>query len=405
MSVILDALKRAEQERKKASEKVHQGFGTAEPKKRRIYLIALGGAACLAIVLLVVPFLFKSKPVQPLTAAAVATPPVTSPVNSPTPVAPAPVNSLAPVAPAPAVNLEKVNVTASPEKKPSPAASVKKGSEKPEAVTVKERRWPPEKGLEEQGDKAQKRLEAKQFEKPQGPLIAKRSEMPLPKKQSRPEGAQRESHEQPEVSVVENRIVIKPVDDGRITQLYNLAVRETEKGNVEEAVKLYKNVLAERPGHAEVLNNLGVLAMKEGHNREAIAYFRTCLLSRGDYEKAYNNLGLVLLKEGEKVQAEEAFRKSIEIDKSRIEPYLNLISLLRSEKRFEEALKVLETALAGGTREPTVYLSYALIKDEMHDYREAVKFYRQYLNSGGRRDERVLERLKFLEENQSAKGR
>jgi hypothetical protein len=63
--------------------------------------------------------------------------------------------------------------------------------------------------------------------------------------------------------------------------------------------------------------------------------------------------------------------------------------------------------LRRGLRAAQLYLSAALIKDELGQYEDAIKYYRHYLQTSSQKDDRrrVIERLAFLEENKSAEGR
>jgi Tfp pilus assembly protein PilF len=196
-----------------------------------------------------------------------------------------------------------------------------------------------------------------------------------------------------------SQVLISSIDNEKINATYNEALKETERGNTKGAKRLYQTILEEQPSHIEALNNLGVIAMKEGVSDEALFYFNKVLQYKKDYGKAYNNIGLLMMKEGKKGLAEEYFRKSIELGKDSMEPSLNLAALLRTEKRYEEAGRILAGLIGANIRNKSLFLSYALIKDEMGQYDEAIKYYKLYLREGGGAGERneVVERIKALE--------
>jgi Flp pilus assembly protein TadD len=205
----------------------------------------------------------------------------------------------------------------------------------------------------------------------------------------------------------DSTVIVQKMTSERITTNYNNALRAAEQGKTEEARKLYMAVLVDQPDNIEALNNLGVLAMRENNTKEALFYFRRILEYRKDYAKAYNNLGIIMLRERETKIAEEYFRKAIEVAPEGIEPYLNLVALMRSEKRLDEANRLLDVLLRKGQRGGQVFLSAALIKDDMGQYDDAIKYYRYYLQTSPQNQDRrkVVERLSFLEESQSAAGR
>jgi tetratricopeptide (TPR) repeat protein len=354
MSVILDALKKAQTERKDLTKNLPY-----DPKKRPqktrwpIYLFA-SVVFCVLLVFLLIPG--SKKPARPpvMESKVVQARPESPPVA--TEKAPLVMQSTAPVAALP---------------------TERSGTQRVATKDVK-----PVKEQKKIGMPLSKHETDKK-----GPPVAESSQQVSPQDGS--------------------KVLITSVDHEKINATYNEAIKETDKGNITGAKGLYQSILAEQPNHIEALNNLGVFAMREGNTKEALFYFNKVLQYKKDYGKAYNNIGLLMMKDGQGRLAEEYFRKSIEIGKDGIEPSLNLAALLRSEKRYEEASRLLEGFISGNTKNRSLYLSYALIKDDMGWYEEAIKYYKLYLREGGGMGERneVIERLKTLENAQSLKSR
>ncbi|HAR96367.1 MAG TPA: hypothetical protein DCR97_10465 [Deltaproteobacteria bacterium] len=206
----------------------------------------------------------------------------------------------------------------------------------------------------------------------------------------------------------EQSIIVKTTDvKDTAAQMYNSALGQMELGRSEEARRSYLAALAHKPDDSETLNNLGVLVMNGGNTRDAFSYFKMALSSRDDYAKAHNNLGILYMKEGQNRPAEEHLRRALKLDPGGVEPYLNLSALLRSEGRFEEASRLLAGLLKNGCKQPIVYLSHGIINDEMGNYPEAITYYREYLSKAlqGAERSRVTERLKVLEGLRSAGNR
>lgn len=390
MSVILDALKKAQQERKTISKKISFGFTKGSSKPKRTLYIIIAGLLCFVLILTFLPVLYKtlfSKPQtlvvkQPLPSKAIQTKQVTAQTPQ--------LSTQAAVLPEAKAQIEeKSKESVIPEKAKATETIIQtpKLSETKKAKT--------EQTTGDSNAENAKKLYTEHIKELKKQANRKTSSFI----------AERKTKEFNE-PIGDTQVIVKRVNDEKITFLYNEALKEANKGNIDEAKKIYMTILVERPNHVEVLNNLGALAMKEGNIREAMFYFRKILEYKKDYEKAYNNMGLIMMREGEYKLAEEHFRKSIELDKDSVEPYLNLSALLRGEKRFEEASKLLEILLKKGEKDPTVHLSYALIKDEMGQYEDAIKHYRYYLREGGKHAEKnmVIERLKQLEENQYRKN-
>jgi Flp pilus assembly protein TadD len=204
----------------------------------------------------------------------------------------------------------------------------------------------------------------------------------------------------PDVEKDAGLVSVRKNDQTSTVSAYNQAVRADEKGDTVEAKRLYLAVLRDRPNDVETLNNLGVMAMNQGNSAEALYYFRKILEIKKDYDKAYNNIGLILFNLGDKKQAESYFRGAIKSNQTSVEPYLNLSALLRSDKRLEDASQLLGLLIRRGERNPSVHLSYAIVRDEMGQTEDAIRHYRYYLREGSPSEykKRVAERLKTIEE-------
>lgn len=355
MSVILDALKKAQDERKDLTKNLPYKPKKKLQKNQWIVYVAASIVFCVLIVFLLIPG--AKKPVQTplMETKAVQAPPLSPPV----------------VAKKDSTIMQQASTAiVVPEEQPA-ARNITTGKyAKPIKEPMKVAAMPSQRETEKKS-----------------PAITESPQQPGPKDES--------------------RVSITMVDQEKINAAYNEAIKETEKGNFTGAKRLYQTILVEQPNHIEALNNLGVIAMKEGSTNEALFYFNKVLQFKKDYGKAYNNIGLLKMKDGQKKLAEEYFRKSIELGKDSIEPSLNLAALLRTEKRYEEASRLLEGFVNTNIKNGSLYLSYALIKDDMGHFEEAIKYYRLYLREGGGTGERneVLERLKTLENIQSSKNR
>ena len=195
------------------------------------------------------------------------------------------------------------------------------------------------------------------------------------------------------------KAIEKKPADGSVDSMYNEALRQQQSGRTREAKTMYKQILSKQPGHIETLNNLGVMSVHEGNTQEALFYFKRILEYRKNYSKAYNNIGLVAMKDGDRQLAEEYLRKAISLEPDDPEPYLNLSALLRSQGRLQEAAKLLEIPIQKKSKEPALFLSYAVIKDNLGQYEDAARYYRQYLSSirtpASRKD--IIERLQYIE--------
>ena len=358
MSIILDALKKAQEERKRITQ---TGFprisaGKTANRQRLAFYVVAGGLVCLILIVLFFPF--RKKPAQVQTAAVKSSPVVVA--------APVKTESPAKVEPPPMKAETKISVPANP--------------------PVKEN------------------LQSPQLKKQ--PETLQKAAAYVPKRKARPKQQLQDTRETM-LPQEDTKVVVRKADDEKIMNAFNEAIEETKNGRLEVAKGLYLGILEEKPDYVEALNNLGVIAMRQDNLDEALSAFRKCLGYKKDYAKAYNNIGLVMMTRGDTKVAEEYFRKSIEMDRDKVEPYLNLAAIMRSEKRYDEASKLLESLVGRQVRDASLYLSLAIIKDETGKYNDAIQYYRYHLGMGGSRGERnnIVNRLKILEEKQATTNR
>jgi Tfp pilus assembly protein PilF len=356
MSIIQDALKKAQEDRKKTNSREIPYHLSGVQRKSKTVVYAVAGLICVAVALayLYIPYFHKPKQI---TQSAVIQPPV-------------------PAKPAQAVVIVP---PISEVQKPAKETRGEKRAiiEKPAApVTL---------------DRKQKPVDAKI-----STVHAQRTAIlfPVKKKIMDAELAGRQDRMNEPARAVE-----KKTDDGSADSIYNEALREQQSGRIREAKIIYKQILAKQPDHIETLNNLGVIAIYEGNTQEALFYFKRILEYKKNYSKAYNNIGLIAMRDGDRRLAEEYLRKAISLEPDDPGPYMNLSALLRSQGRLQEAAKLLEIPIQKKAKDPELFLSYAVIKDNLGQYEDAARYYRQYLSSirtpASRKD--IIERLQYIE--------
>ncbi len=85
--------------------------------------------------------------------------------------------------------------------------------------------------------------------------------------------------------------------DGRASALL-------ERGDVEQAMAIWQELLQQKPGDVTLLNRLGIAYTQAKDYTRAESYFRQALAEDPDEPQAYFNLGLLQMKQGQTDQAE-----------------------------------------------------------------------------------------------------
>jgi Tfp pilus assembly protein PilF len=366
MNIIHDALKKAQEHRKEKPAGIPYG-NVPEAKKRPQFIVIAVVAIAAVIVIghLLIPA-FHPKKVTPIKRAESTKPaqPAAQPVQTAPPTA-------AQVQPVP----QKVPETQQQLQKPAG----------PAVQTVMNTQGPsPDKGVP----------------RTVNPVILPGPKFPVAAGQFEPARRKSKGIQPAADDEQARRFPARKIEDDSINRQYNEAVRLMNAGQLREAQKIFLVILGRKPDHVEALNNMGVIWASLGNKKDAVTYFKKVLEYRPNYSKAYNNIGLVMMSECDSQLAEEYFRKAISMEPESLEPYLNLSALLRSQKRYAEAARALDKPIDRNINDPNLYLSYAVVKDNVGHSEQAIRYYRQYLGLAklSQARESVGERLRYLEE-------
>src|SRR5690349_7336351 len=107
-----------------------------------------------------------------------------------------------------------------------------------------------------------------------------------------------------------------------------IAVRHHQDGRLQEAERIYRQILSHEPNHANAIYLLGLLAHQAGHHEMAVDYIRRAIEIQGDDPIIHDNLGLVLMAIHRIVEAEACFRRAIELSPERPSAHTHLADAL-----------------------------------------------------------------------------
>jgi len=109
-------------------------------------------------------------------------------------------------------------------------------------------------------------------------------------------------------------------------------------GRLAEAERIYRQVLARQPDHADALHLLGVLAMQMGRLDEALELIRRAVRIKPDFADAYVNLGNALVDKRQFDEAIAAYRQAIRLKPVYAEAHSSLGITLMHAGRLDEAI-------------------------------------------------------------------
>jgi predicted nicotinamide N-methyase len=120
----------------------------------------------------------------------------------------------------------------------------------------------------------------------------------------------------------------------------------TKRGEVGQAEKLVRQVLARDPRHPAAQVELGRIAYKTGNKIAAADCLRKAIAIQPDNAQFHNELGCVLIGLGERQQALRAFTRALEIKPDDPDALTNIGTFHLGEGRLNEAVAAYRRALA-----------------------------------------------------------
>lgn len=172
------------------------------------------------------------------------------------------------------------------------------------------------------------------------------------------------------------------VDSKNLEALNSLGVFYFEQGKYGLARIIFLRALQDHPDVPALHNNLAILYIAEAKLPKAIAEFRKALEIKSDYRIGAANLGSIFLEYrdlGRALAPIEAGYKAVKADlkagqSGAIEVANNYAVVLSGTGEAQKAREIYEQLLAGGTRNPTIMLNYAiLLVEKLKDMKEGSK--------------------------------
>lgn len=196
---------------------------------------------------------------------------------------------------------------------------------------------------------------------------------PSPKKE--------EISDEPSKPPVEEKKEIPAVD------IYNLAVDEYSKGNIDAAEKLYKEVIDKDPDFFLAKYNLANLYL-EKKDYDSSAKILTELRDKFEYfleaDKknlliVKNSLGITYYSNEKYDEALEEFKKIVEINPVQHEPYFNLGLIYEKKENYKQARYYFLKAVEYKADFQEAYYHLAALSLLEDDKKEAEKFFRKVI--------------------------
>jgi tetratricopeptide (TPR) repeat protein len=167
-----------------------------------------------------------------------------------------------------------------------------------------------------------------------------------------------------------------------------------DAGKYAEAEPILKEVIAQNPKYADVLNKLGIISHLSGRLADAAGYFSLALELNPLYTEASLNLSITYNDMGEFRKAQEVFSKAAQI----AHPTPSSLDPFAARKLANEHYKI-----------GNIYLDFGMYDEAIEEYSKAVKLHSTAadvltklgiaLRSKGRHEDAVVKFMKAKEVN------
>lgn len=160
----------------------------------------------------------------------------------------------------------------------------------------------------------------------------------------------------------------------------SVALDHHRHGRLQDAERLYRQILHSDPNQADVLHALGVLALQSGHGEAAVELIEKAIKNKLKTPDVYANLGNALMNIGRADEALVQYAHALRLSPQHFDTHSNLANALRLLGRFEQAINSYRTALTirpdfavGHFYVAQIYSSLGQLDSAIDHYQQAVK--------------------------------
>ena len=159
------------------------------------------------------------------------------------------------------------------------------------------------------------------------------------------------------------------------TLLDEMLVEATElhqKGDINEAERLYRRLLEQAPGHFDALNRLAIVALQRGEFAEALQRVEIALSVQPSSSAGLSNKGSILLSLKRPAEALREYARVLELDTNDADAHYNYGNALKQLKRPLCALASYDRAIALRANDPEAHCNRGVVLLELKRPEEAL---------------------------------
>ncbi len=158
-----------------------------------------------------------------------------------------------------------------------------------------------------------------------------------------------------------------------------LAIAMHQKGDVERASNLYRQILSIDPHHVDALHFLGVAEHQSGRSERALELLDIAVGLAPLHPDIHSNRGNVLKQLGRTDEAEASYRRALELKPTDANALNNLATVARERGLYDEALDLLHDVLALQPDHYEAHQNLGNVLGSMNRFEEALEWHKKAL--------------------------
>jgi tetratricopeptide (TPR) repeat protein len=178
-----------------------------------------------------------------------------------------------------------------------------------------------------------------------------------------------------------------------VLNYFNSGVHFYNQKEFSKAIQAYQKVIELDPNYVEAYNNLGITYQMIGDMDNAFKSYEKAIEINPKYEKGYNNLGTLLLLENRYNEALKTFQKALTINSNNIESHINLGILFKKRGQLEKAIESYQTALTLDPFHRETHYNIALLYEQMKNFELAINHYQQFIQLSSKSHPELVTRV------------
>jgi uncharacterized protein (TIGR02466 family) len=160
-----------------------------------------------------------------------------------------------------------------------------------------------------------------------------------------------------------------------LNETFDLALKNHQNNNLQDAQNYYQKVLELNPDHSQTLNNLGVIYQGLGENQKAKEYYKKAIEINPNYTDPHNNLGIIFKALGDTQNAKDCYEKAITINPNFAEVYNSLGIIFMESKEYQKAKEYFKKAISINPNHANANNNLGVIFKNLGEYQKAINPY------------------------------